>query len=108
MEQSPLASVVQVRLVAVSSGPRGDASGALLLYSVNPAPASAAPRSSCLWMFTVPQLVIFTGTGATKSLTSEVNDADERLFRNTLPKASHTPGGKTPAAVKLMAVSPKV
>src|SRR5262252_3693793 len=55
-----------------------------------------------------PQLLMFTGTGATKSLTSAGNDADERLFRNALPKASQVPGGKTPAAVRLIAVSPKV
>src|SRR6266700_3957720 len=30
---------------------------------------------------TWPQLLIFTGTGATKSLTSAGNDADELLFR---------------------------
>jgi hypothetical protein len=28
---------------------------------------------------------MFTGCGATKSLTSAGNDADERLFRNALP-----------------------
>src|SRR6266516_786415 len=59
-------------------------------------------------MLTVPQLEMFTGTGATKSLTSAGNDADERLLRNALPKASQTPGGKTPTAVRLMAVSPNV
>src|SRR4029077_18137717 len=56
----------------------------------------------------VPQLLMFTATGATKSLTSAVNEADERLLRKALPKASQTPGGKTPAPVRLMAVSPKV
>src|SRR5262245_20833074 len=65
------------------------------------------PRGSvCLRMTTVPQLLMFTGTGATKSLTSAVNDVDERLFRNTEPNASQTPGWKTPAAVRLMAASP--
>src|SRR5215471_10321072 len=55
-----------------------------------------------------PQLLMFTGTGATKSLTSEPNDAEARLLRNALPNASQVPGGNTPAAVRLMAVSPKV
>src|SRR5215469_4198229 len=59
-------------------------------------------------MLTVPQLLMLMGTGATKSLTSEPNDAEARLFRNALPKASQVPGGKTPAAVRLIAVSPKV
>src|SRR5215470_8257078 len=67
------------------------------------------PRGSvCLMMLTVPQLLMLTGTGATKSLTSAVNDAEARLFRNALPKALQVPGGKTPAAVRLMAASPKV
>src|SRR5258708_7188171 len=61
-----------------------------------------------LWIVMVPQLLMFTGTGATKSLTSAVNEADERLFRNALPNALQTPGGNTPAPVRLMAVSPKV
>src|SRR6266545_7214541 len=55
-----------------------------------------------------PQLEMFTGCGATKSLTSAGNDADERLFRNVLPNAVQTPGGNTPAAVRLTAASPKV
>src|SRR5215467_14400817 len=59
-------------------------------------------------ILTVPQLLMLTGTGATKSLTSAVNDAEARLFRNTLPKALQVPGGKTPAAVRLIAASPKV
>src|SRR6266567_2205496 len=59
-------------------------------------------------MLTVPQLEMFTGTGATKSLISAVNDAEERLRTNALPKASQVPAGKTPAAVRLMAVSPNV
>src|SRR5438034_93531 len=49
-----------------------------------------------------------TGCGATKSLTSAGNDADERLFRNALPSASQVPAGKTPAADRLIAASPKV
>src|SRR6266581_6011732 len=61
-----------------------------------------------LMIVTRPQLLMFTGTGATKSLTSAGNDAEARLFRNTLPKASQVPEGNTPAAVRLMAVSPKV
>src|SRR6266567_6530038 len=59
-------------------------------------------------MMIVPQLLMLTGTGATKSLTSAGNDADERLFRNALPKASQVPWGKTPAAVRLMAASPNL
>src|SRR6266581_1596988 len=51
---------------------------------------------------TAPQLLMFTGTGATKSLTSAPNDAEARLFRNTLPNASQVAGGKTPAAVRLL------
>src|SRR6266568_685398 len=67
------------------------------------------PRGSVFLMIvTWPQLLMFTGTGATKSLTSAGNDDEARLFRNALPKASQLPDGKTPAAVRLMAVSPKV
>src|SRR6266508_581418 len=44
----------------------------------------------------------------TKFFTSAGNDADERLFRNTLPNAWHVPAGNTPAAVRLTAASPKV
>src|SRR5262249_58355018 len=55
-----------------------------------------------------PQVVMFTGCGATKSLTSAGNDADERLFRNALPNARQVPAGNTPAAVRLTAASPKV
>src|SRR5437870_842830 len=55
-----------------------------------------------------PQLLMVTGTGATKSLTSAVKEADERLFRKTLPKALQIPAGNTPAAVRLMAASSKV
>src|SRR6266568_1790775 len=67
------------------------------------------PRGSvCLMIVTWPQLLMFTGTGATKSLTSAPNAAEARLFRNALPNASQVPGGNTPAAVRLMAVSPKV
>src|SRR6266496_6127925 len=64
--------------------------------------------SVCLMMLTVPQLEMFTGTGATKSLTSAGNDADERLLRNALPKAVQVPEGKTPAAVRFIAVSPNL
>src|SRR6266487_4941657 len=59
-------------------------------------------------MLILPQLVMLTGCGATKSFTSAGNDADERLFRNALPSASHVPAGKTPDAVRLIAASPKV
>src|SRR6266702_559986 len=51
---------------------------------------------------------MLTFTGATKSLTSAPNDAEARLFKNALPRASHVPVGKTPAAVRLIAASPKV
>src|SRR5215472_17925690 len=53
-----------------------------------------------------PQLLMFTGTGATKSLTSEPNDAEARLLMNALPNASQVPGGNTPAPVRSIAVSP--
>src|SRR6266542_5741148 len=67
------------------------------------------PRGSvCLMMLMKPQLLMFTGCGATKSLISAGNEADERLFRNTLPSASQVPAGKTLAAVRLTAASPKV
>src|SRR5215217_6802643 len=56
----------------------------------------------------LPQLLMFTGCGATKSFTSAGNDAEERLFKKALPSASQVPGGKTPAAVRLTAASPKV
>src|SRR5215468_7459875 len=59
-------------------------------------------------MTIVPQLLIFMFTGATKSLTSAPKDAEARLFRNALPRASQVPVGKTPAAVRLIAASPKV
>src|SRR5437870_4552221 len=57
---------------------------------------------------TRPQLVMFTGTGATKSLASDPNDAEARLFRNTLPRAVQIPAGKIPASLRLMAASPNV
>src|SRR5215470_4955929 len=51
---------------------------------------------------------MFTFTGATKSLTSAPNEAEARLFKNALPSASQVPLGNTPAAVRLIAASPKV
>src|SRR5512140_3427120 len=57
-------------------------------------------------MVMLPQLLMLTGMGAMKSLSSAVNDEDERLFRNVLPKAVHTPSLKTPALVRLIAASP--
>src|SRR6266536_2874681 len=57
-------------------------------------------------MMILPQLEMFTGCGATKSLTSAGNDADERLLRNALPNAAQVPAGKTPAAVRLTDASP--
>src|SRR5215471_15438377 len=59
-------------------------------------------------MLIVPQLLTCTPIGAMKSLTSAVNDVEARLLTNALPKFSQIPGGKTPAAVRLMAVSPNV
>src|SRR5512135_1706296 len=55
----------------------------------------------------LPQLLMLTAIGAMKSLISAVKDEDERLLTNALPNASHTPGLKTPAAVRLIAASPK-
>src|SRR5262245_34444135 len=56
----------------------------------------------------VPQLEMFTGIGAMKSLISDVNEDDERPVTIVLPKAWHVPEGKTPAVVRSIAVSPKV
>src|SRR5829696_6549909 len=42
----------------------------------------------------VPQLLMLTGWGAMKSLTSAGNEAEERLLRNALPNASQVPGGE--------------
>src|ERR1051326_2192297 len=61
----------------------------------------------CLMTLISPQFEMLTGCGAMKSLISAVNDVDERLFTNTLPNPVHTFAGKTPAAVRLMAASPK-
>src|SRR5262252_4465154 len=57
-------------------------------------------------MLTVPQLLMFTGTGGTKSFSSAVKDDDARLLIMALPNALHVPAGNTPAAVRLMAASP--
>src|SRR6266540_2961042 len=59
-------------------------------------------------MMILPQLRMLTGCGATKSFTSAGKEAEERLFRNVLPKASQVPAGKTPDEVRLIAASPKV
>src|SRR6266545_3599453 len=48
-------------------------------------------------MVMVPQLLMLTGRGATKSLTSAGKEADERLFRKPLANASQVLP-KTPAA----------
>ena len=45
---------------------------------------------------TRPQLEIFTGTGAMKSLSSAPNDAEARLLMKVLPNASQVPAGNTP------------
>src|SRR6266704_3525060 len=58
-------------------------------------------------MVMVPQLLILTGRGAMKSLTSAGKEADERLFRKALANASQVLP-KTPDAVRLIAASPKV
>src|SRR4051794_23052529 len=58
-------------------------------------------------MVMLPQLEMFTGTGAMKSLISEVNEVEDRVFTNADPNASHVPGGNTPAAFRLIAASPK-
>src|SRR5262245_45214244 len=58
-------------------------------------------------MLTVPQLEMFTGIGAMKSLISDVNDDEERLVTIVLPKAEHVPEGNTFAFVRSIAVSPK-
>ena len=60
-----------------------------------------------MMMLIVPQLEILIGCGATKSLTSDGNDAAERLLK-ALPNARQVPAGKTPAAVRLITASPKV
>src|SRR6266511_2295018 len=57
-------------------------------------------------MVMLPQLLMFTATGAMKSFSSAVNEEEERLLTNVLPNASHVPGGKTPAAVRSIAASP--
>lgn len=43
--------------------------------------------SLCLMMLTVPQLEMFTGIGAMKSLISAVKDVEERLRTKALPNA---------------------
>src|SRR5712691_8718508 len=62
--------------------------------------------SVCLMILISPQLLMFTGTGAMKSLTSAPKEEDARLFKKVLPNALQVPAGKTPAAVRLMAASP--
>src|SRR5437764_9038063 len=59
-------------------------------------------------MVIVPQLLMLTGCGATKSFASAVKDAEERLFRKALPNASQVLAGKTPESVRLIAASPNV
>ena len=44
---------------------------------------------------TVPQFVMFTGTGAMKSFSCEVKLSDDRLLMNALPNDSHSPSSKT-------------
>ena len=57
----------------------------------------------------VPQFEMFTGIGAMKSFSVEVNDwPDERLFKLAALKLWHVPGVNTPALVRSMPASPKV
>jgi hypothetical protein len=51
--------------------------------------------SVSLWMTTVPQFVMLTGTGLMKSFNCEVKESDARLFKNALPNDSHSPSSKT-------------
>src|SRR5262245_21708827 len=64
--------------------------------------------SVCLMIVTRPQFEMFVGTGATKSFTSAVNDDDARLFKNVVANVLHVSVPNTPAAVRLIAVSPNV
>src|SRR5262245_11425144 len=57
-------------------------------------------------MLIVPQLEMFTGIGAMKSLISDVNEVEERLRTNVLPNAAHVPAGNTSAFVRSIATSP--
>src|SRR5438874_2928571 len=68
------------------------------------------PRGSVRLMTTTsPQLEMFTGIGAMKSLISDVNELpEERLFRYAEPRWKHVPWGKRPAPVRLMPASPNV
>src|SRR5262245_22240853 len=94
--QVPVASVVQVLPVVVSSGPgAAPSSGALSVNRVNVAPARAAPVSSCLTMLIEPQLVMLTATGGTKSFSAAVNESDERHFRYADPNEVQLPGGNS-------------
>src|SRR5215471_1102856 len=54
----------------------------------------------------VPQLLMLTGIGAMKSLISAVNDDEDRLRTNALPKAVHVPGAKMLAFCMSIATSP--
>src|SRR5262245_54576507 len=52
---------------------------------------------------------MFTGIGAMKSFSDDVNDwPDERLFSIAAPRWKHRFGGKTCASVRLIAASPNV
>src|SRR5262245_10712279 len=116
----PSAVVVQVNCSCPSAG-FGDfttcVSPPLLLpflsasyQSCSFAPASGAPLSSTFFSLIVTglQLLISTPMGAMKSLSSDENESEERLLRYALPNAWHFPSVKTPAAVRLIAASPKV
>src|SRR5215831_13973339 len=52
------------------------------------------------------QFAMWIGTGAMKSLSSAVNEGDERLLTNTLPKFSQEFAAIMPAAVRSTPASP--
>src|SRR5829696_2291615 len=96
MSQSPLTSVVQVKFVAISSGPWGGDPyfGALSVNSVNTAPSSGLPSWSILWICIRPQLVNSMKTGAMKSFSPELKELDERLLSHTALKVLHRSNAK--------------
>jgi hypothetical protein len=57
-------------------------------------------------MVIVPQLEILTCSGAMKSLTSELKLVEARDFTYADEKASQTPAGMIPDAVRSIDVSP--
>ncbi|WTE69761.1 hypothetical protein OH775_24770 [Streptomyces sp. NBC_01615] len=75
MVQVPSFAVVHLKVVALP-----------FWKSVNSAPLSASPLSSCLMILTPPQLLIWTDCGAMKSFSAELNWAEDRLLRYADPK----------------------